>query len=91
MPESPELAAALTQTTYTIQGDRLLLEPKADIKAKLGYSPDEADALVTSFAEPVTIVTRPSGKSMHQSEFDAYASLDKAVRGSYNDGGYGGR
>jgi hypothetical protein len=53
VPESNELLAALTQTTYTFKGDRLILEPKEDIKAKLGYSPDEADAAALTFAQPV--------------------------------------
>src|ERR1019366_4281114 len=44
-----------------------------------------------TFAEPVAVASLPSGKPRHQSEYDAYASLDKAVRGSYNDGAYGGR
>jgi hypothetical protein len=51
--DSHELLAALTQTTYSFQGDKILLEPKDDIKVKLGYSPDECDAFVLSFAEPV--------------------------------------
>jgi phage terminase large subunit len=55
LPDSPELLAALTQTTYTFKGDRLVLEPKQDIKAKLGYSPDEADAAALSFAHPVSV------------------------------------
>jgi phage terminase large subunit len=53
LPDSPELLAAQTQTTYTFQGDRFLLEPKDQVKAKLGYSPDEADAFALTFAEPV--------------------------------------
>lgn len=48
-----ELLASLTQTTYTFKGDRLLLEPKEDVKLKLGYSPDVADAFVLTFAEDV--------------------------------------
>lgn len=53
LPNVPELKAALTQTTYSFRGDRLLLEPKEDIKEKLGYSPDEADAFALTFAQPV--------------------------------------
>jgi phage terminase large subunit len=44
LPESDELLAALTQTTYTFKGDRFLLEPKEAVKEKLGYSPDDFDA-----------------------------------------------
>ena len=48
----PELIAALSQTTYSFRGDRLLLEPKDQVKARLGYSPDDADAFVLTFAQP---------------------------------------
>lgn len=49
----PELIGELTQTTYTFRGDALLLEPKDVMKVKLGRSPDIADALALTFAEPV--------------------------------------
>jgi hypothetical protein len=92
LPESRELAEALTRTTYTFSKGQLLLEPKADIKSKLGYSPDEADAFVLTFAEPISPAVRSTGKPRHQAEYDPYASLDKAVRGSYNNyDPYGGR
>ena len=55
LPESANLLTALTQTTYTFQGDELLLEPKADLKARIGFSPDEFDALILTFARPVTV------------------------------------
>jgi hypothetical protein len=53
LPDSPELIAGLCQTTYSFKGDRLLLEPKDEVKKRLGYSPDEADALALTFAQPV--------------------------------------
>ena len=43
----------MSQTTYSFRGDRLLLEPKEQVKARLGYSPDDADAFVLTFAQPV--------------------------------------
>jgi phage terminase large subunit len=52
-PASQELIAALSRTTYSFRGDRLLLEPKDQVKARLGYSPDDADAFVLTFAQPV--------------------------------------
>jgi hypothetical protein len=52
VPGVPELVAALSQTTYGFRGDRLLLEPKDQIKARLGYSPDDADAFALTFAQP---------------------------------------
>ena len=59
IPDVPPLLAALSQTTYTIQGDRFLIEPKEQIKARLGYSPDEMDGLILTFAQPVA--PRPTG------------------------------
>ena len=47
---SRELIAALSRTTYSFCGDRLLLEPKDQVKARLGYSPDDADAFVQPMA-----------------------------------------
>jgi hypothetical protein len=53
LPNVPEMVAELTQTTYTIAKDRLLLEPKKLVKAKIGRSPDRADGFVLTFAQPV--------------------------------------
>ncbi len=53
LPQSHELAASLTETTYTHKGDALLIEPKELIKSKLGYSPDEMDGLALTFSQPV--------------------------------------
>lgn len=53
LPEDPELLAELVAPTYTFKGDRLLLEDKAQIKVKLGRSPDKADALALTFAQPM--------------------------------------
>jgi phage terminase large subunit len=52
-PASQELIAALSRTTYSFRGDKLLLEPKDQVKARLGYSPDDADAFALTFAQPV--------------------------------------
>jgi hypothetical protein len=53
LPPCPELTQALTQTTYTFKGDRLLLEDKGQLKARTGMSPDHADALALTFAQPI--------------------------------------
>lgn len=60
LPPCPELLAALPATLYTFQGDRLLLEPKEVIKAKIGYSPDHADALCF---EAGTMIATPAGST----------------------------
>jgi phage terminase large subunit len=53
LPHVPELVAELTTPTSWIDGGRLRLEEKAQIKARLGRSPNYADALALTFAEPV--------------------------------------
>ncbi len=53
LPPITELTAALTQITYTYSGDRMLLEDKDQLKQRLGFSPDHADAGAMTFAQPV--------------------------------------
>lgn len=53
LPRVPEIVAELTQTTYAFRGDRILIEPKEQLKAKIGRSPDMADALACTFAFPL--------------------------------------
>jgi phage terminase large subunit len=67
--DSTELIAALSQTTYSFRGDRLLLEPKEQVKARLGYSPDDADAFVLTFAQPV------AGREQYYDETMRYVAM----------------
>lgn len=90
LPESNELLAALTSTTYSFKGNRFLLEPKESVKAKLGYSPDEADAFVLTFAEPVTARSQGVSKPRHTADYDPFADLGKAVAHSYDYDPYRG-
>ena len=83
-PTSHETLAALTQTTYTFQGDKILLEPKDDIKEKLGYSPDEADALVLTFAEAVTVRPILQRKPKRDTDYNPYREVDSAPSAVYN-------
>ena len=39
----------LTNTTYTLKGDKILLDPKDIIKEVIGHSPDVCDALALTF------------------------------------------
>ncbi len=75
LPPVPELLAALPATLYTFKGDRLLLEPKEVIKAKIGYSPDDADALAQTFAEPVSPKQVAPRVSRHKVDYNPYASM----------------
>ncbi len=60
LPPDPELIAEATQTTYTFKGDRLIMEDKGLVKAKIGRSPDRWDAFVLTHAEPVALRVQPS-------------------------------
>ncbi len=65
LPYSPEMIASLTETTYTFKGDSLIIEPKELIKERLGYSPDEMDALALTFSQPVVRMSKhpaPNGR-----------------------------
>lgn len=76
IPDILELQQALTQTTYTFKGDQLLLEPKEDVKAKIGHSPDHMDALMLTFALPVEKTHRDPFQRNAIHEYD-YNPLSK--------------
>lgn len=52
LPNVPELVAELVTPTYTFRAGKLILEEKDQIKVRLGRSPNYADALALTFAEP---------------------------------------
>lgn len=52
LPNDPELAAELAATTYSYVGGQMLMEPKDQVKAKIGRSPNKADAFYQTFATP---------------------------------------
>lgn len=72
LPHCPELLAALTQTTYTFKGEKLIIEPKDIIKDKLGYSPDHLDSFMLTFAHPVlkTDMKTINKYSKHEIHYD---------------------
>ena len=54
IPNDPELVKELAAPTYIYDGQsRLKLETKETIRERVGFSPDRADALALTFAEPV--------------------------------------
>lgn len=55
LPKIPGLVKELTAPTYTYIGGQFVLEEKAQIKARLGFSPDLADALGQTFALPEVV------------------------------------
>lgn len=72
LPDIRELGEALTRTTYTFKGEKLIIEPKEDLKDRLGYSPDHMDALMLTFAIPVdkqrSVGFQP--KNIHQYDYN---------------------
>lgn len=52
LPNRPGLLKELTAPTYTFKNGKFQLEEKDQIKSRLKFSPDEADALVLTFAIP---------------------------------------
>lgn len=52
IPKMDELVKELTAPTYTFHNGKFKLEEKEQIKERLGYSPDLADALCLTFSLP---------------------------------------
>jgi len=52
LPKDPRLLKELVSPTYSLVNGKFQLEPKEQIKARLGFSPDRADALALTFAIP---------------------------------------
>lgn len=62
IPDNVELEKQLTNREYTHdERDRLVLERKKDMKTRLGYSPDWADALYLTFAQAVPKLKQTRG------------------------------
>lgn len=54
LPNVPELVAELSQVTYLFLNGKFQVEPKDQVKKRLGRSPDLADALALTFGVPDT-------------------------------------
>lgn len=77
-----ELVNELASATYSYKGDRILLEPKELMKARLGRSPDFGDGLCCTHAFPVAAPERTQRQLM-ASGFDIAASVTK-TRSDYD-------
>lgn len=78
LPSIPELQKELVAPTYTFVGGKFQLESKDQIKSRLKFSPDMADALALTFALPEMpamsnhpLMQQMAGKLI--SEYDPYA------------------
>jgi hypothetical protein len=84
LPNDPELIEQLTAITYVHKGDRLILEPKENVEAKIGRTLDSADAAALTFAEPVTPIGRQDRipRSAATERYDPFAEIDRSVQQS---------
>ncbi len=78
LPNSPGLIAELTSPTYFFREGKFMMEPKEQIKKRIGKSPDEAEALALTFALPdmparneLSILMR----KQRPQEYDPYARM----------------
>ena len=89
LPDDDDLFRQLIATTYTIKKDAMQIAPKELIKKKLqGRSPDEADAAVLTFADPVapTAALRSTGR--HTFFWEPFGEVDNKRQTEYDP--YGG-
>lgn len=82
LPKLPELTKELTSPTYTFKDGRFLLESKDQIKARLKFSPDLADALAQTFAivdmpgmSGVSVPGMPESRGKLLHEFDPFENM----------------
>jgi hypothetical protein len=71
LPAQEDIKADLVVSTYSYDAaNRMKIEPKKDIKERLGKSPDIADAIAVTFAMPVRVQTDRYGQNVgRQPEF----------------------
>jgi hypothetical protein len=83
LPPHPELTAALTNTLFAFKGDRMMLEPKLAVKAKIGYSPDHADSAAQTFHSPVTPrgFRQQPNRSRMTAEYDPFSKAFEVMEG----------
>ena len=77
IPDDYELTKELAAVTYTYDGQsRLKLESKETIRERVGFSPDRADALALTFAEPVVASVK---HDEYEQGFAQYATDDITI------------
>jgi phage terminase large subunit len=83
LPNIPELVTELCAPTYGFVNGKWALEPKDQIKDRLGFSPDLADALALTFAipdQPATILPDGVRLPSHGRQSFADATYDPHAR-----------
>ena len=81
LPNIPELVTELTTPTYMFNNGKFQLEEKRQIKDRMGWSPDLADALCLTFIVPdlpkeglvlMRLKEFSDGRNKTQHEFDPF-------------------
>ena len=85
LPNNPQLVRELTTAMYTFHNGKITIEPKEQIKERLGFSPDLADALALTFAWPEMPSQQVEGYQITQgprvkSDFDPYRERETTDR-----------
>lgn len=80
-PDDQDLARELVMPTYYFQGDKMRLEDKQQIKARLGKSPDRADSVALTYAYDVA-----PGPRMDEIRAGRGSALERLVAESYGSG-----
>jgi phage terminase large subunit len=74
--DDPKLIAELSTATYSYQKEKIRVEEKDQMKARLGRSPDHADAAACTHAYPVAL---PPDTRRALFEFDMHANYNKTL------------
>lgn len=81
LPTIPEMIPELAAPTYGFKDGKIIIEPKDQVKKRLGRSPDLADALGLTFALPDTPARVRTGfekkRSRDLNEYDPYAGMGR--------------
>lgn len=75
LPYCPRLEAQITAARYDFNSKgQMFLEPKKDIKDRIGMSPDEADDFALGFAQTIKprLNRSPSSRSTHRKEYSIF-------------------
>lgn len=75
--------AELTMPRYELRNGKILIEPKADVRERLGRSPDIADALLLAFYDALYIPPASDARS-------AFAAADLTSGGGFGTSVFGG-
>jgi hypothetical protein len=87
IPNNPRLLKELSTPVYSFNAaGKIQLEPKEDIKKRLGFSPDLADALALTFALPMLPETAPRQLYADHSDDALKIYDDSPQRQEYADG-----